>query len=391
MENVLEEPRDMLPLLPVIRRLALGVGLIVAASAVLLLSDPQRKTGGSDTIKRVAVVSYTSTRVFEDGERGLLDGLAEEGFIEGRNLEVVRYNSEGDRATAAMIADEVVGRDFDLILTLSTPVLQAVANANKTAGQPHVFTLSTDPWGAGVGISRENHLNHPPYMAGHGSLQPVEALFRMARQAKSDLQKVGVVWNPSEANSEASTLLAREACRKLGIELIEVTVDTSAGVAEAAKAGVARGAQAIWVGGDSTVAVGFDALVAAARAGRVPVFSNMPADVKRGAMLGLGADYYEVGRKSGLLAAQVLRGESPANIPVENVVPEQLGVNTTVLAELEQPWKLPADWISRADVVVDEAGTREKPRTRMIKPIAGRAYQIAVVYFAPDPVSDATL
>jgi ABC-type uncharacterized transport system substrate-binding protein len=249
-------------LLRVIRRLALGVGLIVAASAVLLLSDPRRKTGGSDTIKRIAVVKYASTQVLDDGERGLLDALAEEGFIESRNIEVVRYNAEGDRATAAMIASEVVGGDFDLILTVSTPVLQAVANANKTAGRTHVFTLTTDPWGAGVGISRENNLDHPPHMTGHGSLQPVEALFRLARQAKPDLQKVGVVWNPSEANSEASTLMAREACRKLGIELIEVTVDASAGVAEAAKAVVTRGVQAIWFGGDSTVAVGFDALVA---------------------------------------------------------------------------------------------------------------------------------
>src|SRR5262245_31336216 len=358
-------------LFSVIRRLGLGVGLIVAASAVLLLSDPKRKTGRNETIKHVAVVNYASTPVLDDGERGLLDGLAEEGFVEGQSLQVARYNAEGDRATAAMIANEVVGRDFDLILTLSTPVLQAVANANKTAARTHVFTLTTDPWGAGVGISRENHLDHPPYMTGYGSLQPVEALFRLARQAKPDLQKVGVVWNPAEANSEASTLMAREVCRKLGIELIEVTVDTSAGVAEAAKAVVARGVQAIWVGGDSTVSVGFDALAAAARAGRVPVFSNMPSDVKRGALFCLGADYYEVGRTSGLLAARVLRGENPANVPVENVVPEQLAVNTTIPAELEQPWQLPADWISRADVAIDEAGVRENPRTRIIKPAAG--------------------
>ena len=58
--------------------------------------------------------------------------------------------------------------------------------------------------------------------------------------------------------------MARSICKELGIELVEVTVDSPAGVAEAANAVVARGVQAIWAGGDVTVAVGIDSLMAAA-------------------------------------------------------------------------------------------------------------------------------
>src|SRR5260221_9940213 len=202
-------------------------------------------------------------------------------------------------------------------------MLQAVANANKDPERTHVFAITTDPWGAGIGVSRENPGVHPPYMTGYGSLQPVAALFRLAREAKHDLKKVGVVWNPSEANSEASTVMARAICKELRIELGEVTVDSSAGVAEAANAVLARSVQAIWAGGDVTVAVAFDSVVAAARNRRVPVFTNMPSDVRKGALLSLGADYHEVGRLSGHLAAKVLSGASPAGIPVENVMPEQ--------------------------------------------------------------------
>jgi ABC-type uncharacterized transport system substrate-binding protein len=290
-----------------------------------------------------------------------------------------------------MIAKDVVGRDFDLILTVSTPVLQAVANANLSTKRRHVFSLTTDPWGAGIGISRENHHDHPPYMTGYGTLQPVEAVFQLARQANPKLARVGVVWNPSEANSEASTKLARQACKDLDIELIEVTVDTSAAVSESAQALVNRGVEAIWAGGDSTVSTAFDALIAAARSGRIPVFTNMPSDVKKGSLFSLGADYYEVGRWSGLLAARVLRGEDPAKIPVENYLPEQLAVNRATLEPLGSGWTLPAEWLTRAEVVVDASGVHQKKSREIAKPAKNTMYKVAALYFGPNPVTEVTL
>ena len=70
--------------------------------------------------------------VLEDGEAGLLAGLEEAGYIDGENLAITYYNAEGDRSTAIMIAKEVTGADYEMVLTLSTPVMQAVAGANTT-------------------------------------------------------------------------------------------------------------------------------------------------------------------------------------------------------------------------------------------------------------------
>ncbi len=375
------------------RRLWLGVGLIAAAGAVLLLSDPAFKTSAESKTGRtlkVAVANFSSTVTLEEGQAGLLDGLAEEGFIDGQNIKITRFNAETDRATAIAIAKDVVSRDFDLILTVSTAMLQAVANANKETRRTHVFAITTDPWGAGIGVNRENPAVHPPYMTGYGSLQPVAALFRLAREAKPDLKKVGVVWNPSEPNSEASTVMARAICKELGIELVEVTVDSSAGVAEAANAVLARSVQAIWAGGDVTVAVAFESVVAAARNRRVPVFTNMPGDVRKGALFSLGADYHEVGRVSGHLAARVLRGTSPAEIPVENFLPEQLAVNRPALEGLEPAWTIPADWLSRAEIVVDKNGIQTKTRQPAAKPARhDRPARVALVQLVEDPTLDA--
>jgi ABC-type uncharacterized transport system substrate-binding protein len=383
-------------MIDIARHVGVGIALIFAAAAVLLWSDPRRnhEEKAQDAPLKVALLNYVSVPVLEDGEAGMLAGLAEAGFVDGQNIELTRYNAEGDRSTAILMAKEVVGRDFDAILTLSTPVLQALANANVDTKRTHVFTLTTDPWGAGIGIDREDPSKHPPYMTGHGTLQPVEALFKLAREANPNLKKVGVAWNPAESNSEASTLMAREVCKQLDIELVEVTVESSSAVLEAAKALAAQEVEAIWAGGDSTVAAALDTLIGTASDAGIPLFTNMPSDVKQGALFSLGADYYEVGRESGLLAGRVLNGEATADIPVENFVPEQLAINSAVLPKFASHWKFGSDWSKRAKIVVDESGIHEEQRE--VKPVVrkpepGRTYRVQIIHFAPDSVTDATI
>src|SRR6185369_1860195 len=207
--------------------------------------------------------------VLEGGARGVIEALAARGYSDGGKMKLRLYNAEADLPTANSIAKDVVAAGNDLIITVSTPSLQTVANANKFASQtPHVFGLVTDPYGAGVGINRTNHLDHPPYLAGYGTMQPVAEAFKMAKQMRPELKTVGLVWNPTESNSEAQTRLARSVCAELGITLIEANAENSIAVAEAASSLTARGAEALLLTGDVTVMMAADAVVAAARRAR---------------------------------------------------------------------------------------------------------------------------
>ncbi len=345
-----------------VRHFGVGLALIVAASAALLFSDPRwrREQHAADAPKKVALINYVSVPTLEDGEAGLIAGLKENGFVDDKNIALSRYNAEGDRSTAIMIAKEVVGGDFDLVITISTPVLQAVATANVETRRPHVFTLSTDPWAAGVGLFRDKLPQHPPYMTGEQSLPPVARLFELARESNPNLKKVGVVWNPAESNSEASTKMAREICKKLKIDLIEITVDSSSAVQDAARALLSRDVEAIWAGGDATVAAAHDTLIGTAREGGIPVFSNMLGNVKDGALFSLGPDYYEVGRGGGQLAARILKGADPATIPVENFAPEVLALNLVARDLFKTKWKFKPDWPKRASLIVDDRGPHQQ-------------------------------
>jgi putative tryptophan/tyrosine transport system substrate-binding protein len=354
-------------------RLWLATCLILVASAVLLLTDrerPRRGAGWSGTnvgsperVRSVALFQHVSQATMEEGAQGVLAGLAQSGYHEGRTIRVRRYNAEGDAATSNTIARAIIGGDHELVITLSTPSLQAVAAANRDAKRPHVFGMVSDPVVAGVGVSRDDPRKHPPYMVGLGTMQPVAETFRMARRLAPRLVRVGVAWNPSEANSEACTKLARIVSKELGIELLEANVDGTAAVFEAVASLVGRGAEAVWIGGDNTVLSSLDAVISPTRAAGVPVFTSIPGCAARGALFDLGADYHRVGESVGRLAASVLGGESPAEMPILYEVPPEFWINRLALAAQTQGWSFPPEIDAKADVVVEKGGpVRRHPR-----------------------------
>src|ERR1051325_9808861 len=268
------------------KRLFLGIALIARASGIQLYSDlrsrnrPQQRLNQAAAVQkqfRVALVEHASQAGLEDGKRGVTEAWAARGYSDGGKMALRRYNAQADLPTANSIAKDVVAAGNDLIITVSTASMQTVANANKFGSHiPHVFGLVSDPYGAGVGINRTNHLDHPPYLAGYGTMQPVAEAFKMAKQMRPELQKVGLVWNPTESNSEAQTRLARSVCAELGITLLEANAENTIGVAEAASSLSARDVEAIWVSGDVTVLVAVDAVIAAAKRDRIPVFTVIP-------------------------------------------------------------------------------------------------------------------
>ncbi len=369
-----------------IQRLALGVVLIALCSGVLLISDwGQRKGVGGKRIPLVALVQHASQPLLDEGVSGMLDALAAEGFIDGRNIRIQRFSAENDLPTANTIARQVTNGEYDMVITASTLSMQTVANANKEGRAMHVFGVVADPFSAGIGISRENPLDHPRHLVGLGSMVPVDKAFQTARAMFPGLKSVGLAWNSAESNSEAFTRVARRVCKEMEIELMEANVDSSSGVLEAANSLVARGAQALWVSGDITVLVALESVVAAARKGRIPVFTIAPPSIRRGSLFDSGVNFYDVGEQTGELAASILRGADPAKIPVRNLVPEKVAVNLTALAGLKDNWRIPQDLVERAEMVLDEKGLRDKTVARLRKPPPGRIFKVGLVYFAPEP------
>ena len=346
-----------------VKRLWLGFLLIVLASVILRFTDREQRRASAAAVLRVAILQHASTPVLDDGIRGTLEALAERGYTDGGRVKIDRFNAQGDMPTGIAIAREVTTGAYDLVITSSTPSMQAVANNNRDGNVRHVFTLVADPYVAGIGLDRANPLHHPPYLVGQGIFPPVERAFQIARQMLPTLANIGVVWNPAESNSLAFVTRAREVAKQMNLTLLEANADNASAVSEALRSLYVRGAQAIWVGGDNTVIAAIGTVIASCQRRRLPVFTILPGAPDRGTLFDVGPDFHQVGRLGGLLAADVLAGENIARIPIRDVkdlVPPYFSVNTKVVKDLKDPWRVPDDVLAAANVVVDDSGVHRR-------------------------------
>lgn len=355
-------------MLQAIRKLSLGVTLIILASAILLLSESQRSKPGDSTANvgkkterqlKVAMFQVSSQPIIEEGAMGVLDGLAEAGYVAGPHFKISRFNSQGDIATASAIAQELADGGYDLVITLTTGALQAMANANKQGQTRHVFGLVSDPIRAGVGIGTEP-LDHPSQLVGVGTLPPVDEAIRLALKINPKLRRIGLPWNPAEINSEICTLVARKTCQELDLELMEANVENVVAIKDAVDSLIDRKSDALLIGGDVTVLSAVDLVVNAGNEAHIPVFTCMPGNAKHGTLFDVGADYLSVGRIVGRLAARVLDGEEISKLPVEIAIPPKLFLNKLALSSLQQLWVFPPDLIEQAQSIIDETGQHDK-------------------------------
>ena len=286
--------------------------------------------------------------LLDEHVRGMIDELEQQGCLTPDRSNLRILNAQGDHSLSAAIAREAVDGSYELLLTSSTMSLQSVANANKNHRKPHIFGAVTDPYGTGTGINGTRPEDHPPWLAGIGTFQPVEELFRLVSELNPLLKQVGVVWNPAEQCSTACLIKARTICRELDIELAEANATNAAEVGDALRALLSKGVEAVWIGGDTVATSTAQFIIRKAADVDVPVITNDPRDVKRGALIGLGADYYTVGRYTGALAAEVIHGRSLDSVAVENVVPQKLRVNRLLMDSLAG-WTLTASVVARLE------------------------------------------
>jgi len=355
-------------LLAGLRRAVPTIALLAGASALLLLTDRQ---SASRDLPAVAVLQQTSSMVLEDAVKGMIAGLAERGWTDGKTVTIRRYNAEGDLAQANAIAREIVGGPFDMVLTSSTPSLQAVATANARGRLKHVFAAVADPFSAGVGLDRADPLVHPPHLVGYGSLVPVHATFRIARRVNPRLARVGAAHNPAESNSRRFMELARASCKALGIELLEAPVENSSGVIEAVQSTISRGAEAIFVPGDTTVISAIDSVIATAAKAGVPVFSVNPGPPERGTLFDVGYNFREIGLAAGRLAADLLEGTDPRTVPIREtagVIAPYFVVNLAAAGVDRGRWRMPEDLLEQTRFLVDATGLRTRPEAVLAGP-----------------------
>lgn len=279
----------------------------------------------SKTKKRLALFLFSDNYLLKLIAHGVMDEFKRSGILKQNNITVDLKNAQNDFGTAQAVVQDIIRQNYDYIVTISTLALQVTADVNKKI--PHVFGGVTDPFRMGIAKDPYHHL---PNITGVATLQPVEATISSMRELFPESRRIGIIWNPAEACSEACTFKARDTARKYNFELLEATVTSTSEVMDALKSLLNKKIDLFLTSGDNTVIMALETIAEILRQHKIPYFTNDPSDIERGAFISIGADYYQVGVETAKMAQRVINGEDPEDIPIKEFVPEKMYINLSL-------------------------------------------------------------
>ncbi|MEQ5802593.1 ABC transporter substrate-binding protein [Halomonas sp. H10-9-1] len=279
--------------------------------------------------------------------QGALDELAERGYVEGDNLEVDFQNAQGDTSIAAQIARKFAGDRPDLVLAISTPSAQAAASALQD-DTPIVFTAVTDPLVAKLVSDMDAPGGN---ITGVVDAPPLEAQLQLIRDMFPAAERLGVIYNPGEANSVSQAEKLNALAPGLGFELVEVTASRTSEVMGAARSLAGR-VDAIYVPVDNTVVSALESVLKVGYDADIPVFTGDNSSVERGALASLGFSYYDMGRQTGEMIARILGGEQAGDLPVGTVEKFELILNRDAAEQIG--YEIPAEFEEQAVEIFDQ-------------------------------------
>jgi putative ABC transport system substrate-binding protein len=262
---------------------------------------------------------------------GLRDGLKELGFDAGKHYVLEIRDLKGDLKAAEEAAKSLERDKVDLVYTVATSVSVAVKRA--TTAVPVVFAVGSDPVVAGLVDSfakPDGRLTGVHFLNADLTAKRLEIL----KEILPKLRSVVTFYDPRNVIAQGSIKSAREAARRLSVEIVERHVASVEELRLGLNALRAQEVDAYFYVNDAMVTSQAQFIIDVAKTKKLPTMFAEPSLVAQGALAGYGVSFYEVGRLSAKYVQRVLAGTSPRNLPVESFSRLEWAVNLKTSREL---------------------------------------------------------
>jgi putative ABC transport system substrate-binding protein len=316
------------------------------AAAWPLAARAQQRASGS----LVGILSPVSPAAAARNLEALRSGLRDLGYIEGRNLTIEARFAGGIPGRLADLAAELVAMKPTVIVAGSLVSILAVANATRTI--PVVMSAtSEDPVAAGLAVSLARPGGNITgfWIQGEGTL--IGKRLEILKEAVPRISRVGVVVNPGDATDAGALKSLPEAARalELAVRLLEVRAVTELEAAFATA--VREGMHALYVSQTPTFFTHHVKIAAMALRARLPAIDGFREFAIAGGLLSYSASLPDIYRRAAAVVDKILKGSTPADLPIERPIRFELVINLKTARALGL--EIPPTLLARADEVIE--------------------------------------
>jgi putative ABC transport system substrate-binding protein len=276
-------------------------------------------------------------------------GLREHGWVEGQNVAVLDRWAEGQVERFPAIIDELIRLDIQVIVQASTPGALAAKNATKTV--PIVFVGVDDPVGAGL----VSNLAHPGANITGFSLGAEEGLsgkwLELLKEVAPDVSRASVLYTSTRPGLEHRLREIVEAGERSKIAVKAYRADELSDLASAFSGMQGDASQGLIVLTDPFTLRNRSQIVALALGQRLPAIFGFSEFARAGGLIAYGASVPDMFRRSADYVDRILKGESPAVLPVQQPTKFELIINLATARALDLA--IPPVLLANADEVIE--------------------------------------
>jgi putative tryptophan/tyrosine transport system substrate-binding protein len=296
------------------------------------------------------VIGYLSPQSADDDYKNFtvpfLQGLKETGYVDGQNVAVEYRYAENQFDRLPALATDLVRRRVAVIVTSGLAPTRAAKAATTT--KPIVFAMGGDPVAMGLVAS----LNHPgANLTGSASLgaELAPKQLQLLRELVPSATVFGVLVDPASAAPSALPQL-QAAARTMGLQLVVANARTDSDLEPAFASFSQQHVGAVLVGNSSFYSRHSEQLAALAAHRALPAIFPWREYALAGGLMSYGSSLGYIGHQAGIYTGRILKGDKPADLPVQQVTKIDLVINLKTAKALGLT--IPETLLATADEVI---------------------------------------
>lgn len=278
---------------------------------------------------KIGVMQIVEHESLNDARNGFVDELKNLGYENGEKVEFDFQIAGGELSNCASIASKFVNDRKNLVLAISTPCAQAMANTTRDI--PIIATAITDFESSGIIESSQKPNTN---VTGVSDLASIDKIIELITTLNPNAKKIGILYSVTDPSPQYQAKIAEEKINSLGLECKSVAISQIHEVQQATER-LAKEVDALYTPIDKITFSAMPQISQIFEKNNKFVVCAEDTMISKGAVGTYGINYYELGKLAAKQAVEILEGKNiPQNMPIEYLKESSLKLNYELIKKI---------------------------------------------------------